>query len=328
MTAQEYIISTLEELKQPVQIEELGGRSLEEAIFAKVMSKKFRKKKADDVLIERTKKAISLSIKEKKPITLNMIFGGNKLWHFEEAPEIDWAELFATIYYLQWAKSITSIYKHGAHFEYYSEDVVLETMNNLPIHETDQYSDSFKAMLSWMKPFFPPNVSVTYKRYGDEYASRKEYEKELEEAKEKVLKELGGKLPILTDAQKHATELNVRLKPGQADDSSWREKVELIHQSIERTRTLERYINHPYMISACPTYYPGWAITTGSTKKSYAKFWVGVGALERNGDKFSEIVLTQKQLESANFDWQNVDIEGLKGKNFKRIRVLKPYLHQ
>jgi hypothetical protein len=54
-----------------------------------------------------------------------------------------------------------------------------------------------------------------------------------------------------------------------------------------------------------------------------AKLWAGVGALQPDGDAYAELVLTPKQLESAKFDWQAVHIEGLEGKNFKRVRVLR-----
>ena len=54
-----------------------------------------------------------------------------------------------------------------------------------------------------------------------------------------------------------------------------------------------------------------------------AKFWVAVGALQPNGDSYYEVVLTPKQLEAATFDWEPVNIKGLAGKNFSRIRVLK-----
>jgi hypothetical protein len=122
--------------------------------------------------------------------------------------------------------------------------------------------------------------------------------------------------------QKAAIELNVRLRQGQSDDPLWREKAELIHQSIERTRTMESYVNDPSWIPVCCTYFPG-CIATGSTKKSYAKFWVAVGALEHAGDSFNELVLTPKQLETAHFDWEEVTLKGLKGKNFSKVRVLQ-----
>lgn len=321
MTAQEHILSELNELKKPIVFDDLVSAPLEDAIYAKVMSKKFRKLKADDTVIEITKNAIHASVIANKPIVVNLIFGGNKLWHFDEAPEIDWAELFTCMYLLKWMKSIASVYKPGAYFEFYSEDVVLENMNNLPVEETDKYSETFRSMLSWLGDYLPTGVTVGYKRYGEEYRNRDEYLAELEEAKTKVFKELGDKLPVLSEPQKVAVELNVRPFPGQTDDPLWREKVELIHQSIERTKTLERYINDQTMIPSCPLYFPG-CIATGSTKRSYAKFWVAVGALEKSGDTYNELVLTPKQLKTTKFEWEVMDITGLSGKNFKRVRVL------
>jgi hypothetical protein len=321
MTAQEYILSTLKALSDPVIQEDIGNTPLEEAIYAKVMSKKFRKLKADETVVDITKKAIHHSVTHNKPIVINVIFGGNKLWHFKEAPEIDWAELFVTIYLSRWLKSIASVYKPGAYLEFYSEDVVLESMNNLPRSETDRYSQTFRSMLAWIKQYLPQGVKIGYKRYGEEYSDVSEYLAELEDAKAKVLKELGGKLPVLDARQKAATELNVRLKPGQADDPLWREKVELIHKSIERTRTMERYINDTTMVPACPTYFPG-CITTGSTKRSLAKFWVAVGALEPAEGSYHELVLTPSQLKTAKLHWEDVNLAGLQGKNFKKIRIL------
>jgi hypothetical protein len=40
MTAQDYIISTVKALKTPIQMESIGSTPLEDAIYAKVMSKK------------------------------------------------------------------------------------------------------------------------------------------------------------------------------------------------------------------------------------------------------------------------------------------------
>ncbi len=321
MNARDYIIEKLEKLRESVVFETVPKDNLEDAIFAKVMSKKFRKVKADDQAVAVTKKAIHWSVENNKPVKVNVIFGGNKLWRLDEAPEIDWAELFNVMYLLQWMKTIASVYEHGACLEYYSEDVVLENMNNIPKAETDRYSETFQSMLKWLESYLPDRVSTNYRRYGDEYNDESEYLAELEIAKAKTLEDNNGKLPLLNESQIYATELNVRLLPGQADDPLWREKAELIHQSIEHTETIKSYINDPTMIPSCPLKYDG-LIVTGSTKKSYAKFWVGVGALENSGDEYKEIVLTPKQLEGAEFEWETVGLSGLKGKNFSRIRVL------
>jgi hypothetical protein len=322
MTAQEHIISILTQLAEPVQVEDIGSTPLEDAIFAKVMSKKFRKVRADEETVRVAKNAIHTAVENGQPVTVSFLFGGNKLWRFEEAPEIDWAELFAVTYFLRWMKTIASVYPPGARLDFYSEDIAVETLNNVPRAEAEQYSASFRAMLDWLKPYMPKGVSVTYRRYAEEYDSYDDYLAELEVAKRRVLAANDGKLPELSDEQKAATELNVRLLPGQADDPLWREKTEVIHRALEETDTMRRYFNDPSIVMACPTSYSGW-VAVGSTKRSYAKFWAAVGALEKSGDGFNELVLTPKQIEAATFNWEPVKLDGLSGKNFSKVRILQ-----
>lgn len=320
MTAQDYIISTLNELAKPLTKEQVKG-SLEEAIYAKIMSKKFRKLKVDEDCENLVRKAIKYAVDNKKPVFVGVLFGGNKLWRLDEAPEIDWAELFSLEYFVDWMKSIASVYEYGAHFDYYSQNISVESLNNVPRSETDQYTNTFKDMLEWIKPYMPENVSVTYRLHADEYNDVSEYYSELEESKKQILKNNNGELPKMETAQYAATELNVRLRPHQDDDPLWREKVELEHQAIFGTKSLLPYLTDETLIPTCPTAFPG-LIATGSTKSSYAKFWAGAGALLKKGDEYHRVVLTPNQLANSKFEWEAVSIEGLKGKNFHKIRVL------
>lgn len=322
VNAQDYILSTIEALRVPIVPEDIGSTLLEKAIFAKVMSKKFRKLKAADEAVQIAKRAIHLAVAANKPIRIFQMFGGNKLWRFEEAPEIDWAELFSLVYFLQWCRSIASVYEPGVVFEYFSQDVSVERLNNVPRSETNRYSETFREMIKWIEPYLPPNIKIVYTRNYELFADPAQYDKEVEVAKQEILEKNGGQLPELTEAMKAATELNVKLKPGQDKDPEWREKVELEHQAIFQTKTLREYSDNPDILWTCPTYYAD-SVVTGSTKSSMAKFWAGVGALRPRGEKYNELVLTPKQLEAAKFTWEEVMIPGLKGKNFTRVRVLK-----
>lgn len=163
MTAQEYILSTLKSLAEPVQPEDIGNTPVENAIFAKVMSKKFRKVHADEETVKVAKNAIHTAVKNGQPVTVSFLFGGNKLWRFDEAPEIDWAELFAVIYFLRWMKTIASVYPPGARLDFYSEDIAVETLNNVSRSEAEQYSKTFRAMLEWLRPSIPKGITVTYR---------------------------------------------------------------------------------------------------------------------------------------------------------------------
>jgi hypothetical protein len=322
MTPKDYIESTLNKIKTPVPFEHIDNTLLEEIIYAKVMSKKFRKLKPGDEAVKQTKNAIKLFVKENKPIRLFEMFGGNKLWRFKEAPEIDWAELFSLTYFMQWAKIIAAVYKPGVIFEYFSQDKSVESLNNVPRLETDKYSQGFRNLINFVEPYLQSNIKVTYTRHLELFENPDDYYTELEEGKKKVLDENHGQLPKLNASQLASTELNVKLKPEQANDPLWREKVELEHRAIFRTKTLRKICDDPYKIWTCPTYYPD-SVVTGSTKCSYAKFWAAVGALRPREDSFEELVLTPKQLENAKFNWEDININGLEGKNFKRIRILE-----
>lgn len=324
MTAQEHILASLNKLTESPQREEVADASLEDALFAKVMSKKFRKLKADQEAVLSARTVIRNAIARSEPLTFDLLFGGNKLWRFEEAPEVEWAELFAVMYYLRYLKSIASVYPQGARLVLYSQNISVERLNNVPFTETEQYTETFRAMLEWLQPYLPHNTQIVYRQHAETFKAPAEYNTEIEAAKDALFKRNGGKLPTLSPAQKEATELNVRLKPGQDEDPEWREKVELEHQAIFTTKALKQLFSEEgkSLICISPTPFQG-VLALGSTKRSIAKFWAGVGALERNEDRYNELVLTPKQLHTAEFEWESVSLQGLKGKNFNRIRVLR-----
>ena len=98
------------------------------------------------------------------------------------------------------------------------------------------------------------------------------------------------------------------------------EKVELEHQAIFRTKTLQPYLNDESIIRVSAMPFSGY-IAVGSTKHSIAKFWASAGVLEKRGDSFIDKAITPKQLADATYDWQNIDL-GIKGKNFGKIRII------
>jgi hypothetical protein len=321
MTPQEYIESELLKLKEPLEFEAVASEKLKEAILARVMSKKFRKLKADKPAFETAREAIRISVKKGEPIRLMLFFGGNKLWSLPESPEIDWGELFALIYYANWAKYISQVYKPGAVIEYFSMDIATIRMNNLTKEEVDLYAKGMRSLIKWIGPYLSNGVKIKYTRMGDLYNSYEDFIKEIDIAKKKWIDNNGILLPEMNDEKNMAVELNVRLNLGQDEDPDWRAKIELEHRGIFGTKIGGDYMWDPSLIPHCPTWYSGF-VATGSTKKSLAKFWVGVGVLEKKGNSFNEIILSPKQLEKADFKWEKISIKGLDGKNFDKIRVL------
>jgi len=322
MTPQEYILEKLGDLKtagMPAKFE--SEKDLVDFIFKTVMSKKFRKYSVTPEYHEHIKSAIETNVKNKEPIKFCFTFGAYKLWRLEETPETDWAELFTLIYYANWLKPVAEIYNPGVWFDFFTDDAIVESINNIPKQETEKYHRSLEEVIKFIQRFILPNLKFTINRVGDQYASMQDFKSDLDDKVKKMASELPNGLPILKEKDKQTIEMNVKLKPGQDRDPFWREKVKLLHDAYFLITKKRPYYRRPDKITVGTNPFPG-SITVGTTKTSIAKFWVGVGALKKEKEKFMEYVLSPSQLEKTKFEWEKISIEGLTGKNFNRIRII------
>lgn len=318
MTAKEFIESKLEELK-PQKIE-LSATELPDFIYKTIASKKFRKFSLTPEYSNYIKETIADDIKDNLPLRFSFPFGAYKLWRLEEAPEVDWAELFTLMYYTKWLKPICDAYAPGVIFDFASDDIIVERMNNIPRADTEKYKEGFNQLIKFLEQYSPQNFKFTLTPISSFYTPE-EFEKDLADKIEKRKLEYGG-LPVLSEKEIRMTELNVKLKPGQADDPLWREKTELLHQAyyiVDKRRPYNRakgkILVFPYSLS------DGRSVAPGTTKTSVAKFWVGVGILKKLNDSFIEYILSPSQLEKAQLQKEAISIPGLDGKNFKEIKI-------
>ncbi len=319
MKVQEFIQKRLNDLKVNLEVKPLKSEiELADFIFKTLMSKKFRKFAVTPDYIPHIHEAIEKSIKNNLPIKLLFPFGGYKLWRLEESPEADWAEFFSLMYFAKWVKPVAEVYKPGIEFDFSSDEIIVERMNNIPKADTESYAKSFNMIIDFLKEYIPANIkfSLTPVRL---YYPPDEFEKDLKEKIALMETELGG-LPTLDDRHRRMVELNVKLKLDQDKDPLWREKVELIHQAYYTVpkrraynRAKEKIIVFCMKMENC--------IPIGTTKTSVAKFWPGAGALKKIDDSFLECVLSPNQLETLQFTKEDISIDGLIGKNFKTIRI-------
>lgn len=327
MTAQEYIQSRLEELHhQPADLLiPRDANELAEAIFKILMSKKFRKYSATPELIEHIKQSIHGHIEAGTPINITFTHGAYKLWRLEESPEVDWAELFAHIYYTKWLAPICKIYKPGVWFDAFVDDLIIPKLNNIPLSDIEAYKLSYQKLIDFLNIYQPANFKRTITGVGDQFESPETFDKILEQDVQDYAKTLPDGLPEVTEAREAMIELNVRPDPQQQSDAQRMAKNTLVHDAyITKTKRGVGYTFRPDKILAfTQPLASGIFLAVGSTKDSIAKFWAGVGALKPRDDSFRQVVLSPKQLETASFDWGNVKLEGLPGKNFSSIRVLK-----
>lgn len=325
MTAQEYIQSALDGLKESVELPQPSNQAeLVEAIFKLVTSKKFRKYSLTEEYAAHIKNSIKENVQANKPINLTFLGGCYKLWRLDEAPESDWAELFAHIYYTRWVKPVCAIYEPGVWFDFFLDDVIVSRINNLPESDIEAYRSSRQRILDFLKPYQPSNLNMTLTGVGSLFESREVYEKELEQSIKKLSSELPGGLPVLTEAQLAMTTLNTKATQEQLADPKWREKVELVHKAYMQVKGATGYSAPSSKIRVFTQPFPnGTCIAVGTTKDSIAKFWVGVGALKPKDGSFRQLVLSPSQLKDSIFSWQDTKLNNLPGKNFSKIRVLE-----
>ena len=322
MRPDEYIIQNLESLKKEKANSPDSKKKLSDQIYQFLMSKKFRKYSATPEYQKHILTAIENSVSKNEPIKLTLVFGGYKLWRLAETPEVDWAELFSLIYYTKWLKPISDIYKPGVWFDFFSDDVILKIMDNIPKEDTEKYASSFKNLLKFIKPYIPDNLNFTFDRVGDQYDSYEDFKRDLTESIDQVRVESMDK--PLTPEQVVAVELNVKLKPGQDGDPQWREKVNLIHDGYSRVSKRRPYYRNPDKILIITRPVKD-SLAVGTTKRSVVKFWIGAGVLGREGDKYVDYIFSPKQLENGNFKKEAINIAGLDGKNFEEIRIIQEF---
>lgn len=317
MKPSEYILNELNELSsfKPTTVDDAD---LIDTIYKFLMSKKFRKYATNPEYIPHIRSAISIAIEKNEPIKLTLVFGGYKLWRLEESPSVDWAELFSLMYYTKWLIPICNVYKPGVWFDFFSDDVILEIMDNIPRKDTHEYLESFKHLLAFIKGYIPENLKYTLNRVEDQYTNYDEFKKELDKSIDEMQK---NELPQLTPEQESLVELNVRTNPNQKNDPHWKQNVFLIHESYAKSSKRRPYYRNPEKIFVITKQMKD-SIAIGTTKTSVVKFWVGVGVLKKKEDRYIEYILSPRQLEAAKFDIADIRIDGLDSKNFNTIRIL------
>ncbi|MEK7608781.1 MAG: hypothetical protein AAB495_04330 [Patescibacteria group bacterium] len=314
MTAEEYI---KQRLKRITDESVRPDAKLAHFIFATIMSKKFRKYSVNPAANDMVSKAIELNIQNQEPIKIAIPFGSYKLWRLEESPEPDWAELFAMIYYAYWLKPITDVYEQGVWFDFCGDDAILELMNNIPEEDTGRYKRVFGDLIDFMRTYLPKNFKYTFSPVGERYGSKKEF---LDDLNEKVqeLEQKGG----VSFTERDMEMMKFNIKPAEGKEIDF-QKNRILHDAYMAVSKRRPHHKRPdkILISATP-FGDRTSIPIGTTKTSVVKFQTGAGVLKESGDGFMEYIYSPSQLEQGAFKWEDVQIQGLSGKNFSRIRVL------
>lgn len=320
MTAQEYILEKLRELKQSSEnLTAPPKEKLESEVVRLVLSKKFRKYSASAGLIDHIKESVRFNIQNNQPIQFVYPHGGYKLWRLDEASEADFAELFSLMYYTKWLKPICEIYKPGVVLDFLVDDWIVEK-NNVSREEIQSYLKSYQKVMDFLKPSQPKNLTMKITPVSKLFESEKVFWNSVDENLVKISAE---GLPKISDAEKRTVELNVRPTDGSPDEC-WREKHIQLHKAYSITKNAPGYYkDHIEKIIVFTQSVASMFLAVGTTKSSVMKFWIGAGVLEPKKDEFMPTILSISQLEKIDYDWQDVSIDGLNGKNFHKVRILK-----
>lgn len=311
-------------LEDDGQIQKSG---LEEFIFAKLTSKKFRKWALSPGMEEKVRMAIHLQVTAGEPIQIRLPFGGYKLWRLPTAPEVDWAEFFAISYYCQYLAPVLAAYPPGVHFIFASDDIIVERMNNVPAEDTARYFTSFQQLLAQFRPFFPSHLHMDIERIGDLFESDEAFEREMGQLQQKIqadYAQLEGDSLLKSRA---ASEFNLQLEG--TEDYTVLTKEERLHRADhgfilhEAYRMLERreeFNRGTSRIAVFPAN-TGKAVPIGSAKRSVVKFWVGIGAVQDCGTELAPHILSPQQYQQVTTERQirELAVDVLPGQNFEKI---------
>ena len=301
---------------------------IEEFIYKKLTSKKFRKWSLAKDVEERIRQTIHLNVEVNKPIEFRFPFGGYKLWLLPATPEVDWAEFFTIAYYCQYLAPILKAYKPGVNFVFSSDDIIIERMDNVSRKDTDAYFDSFKILLNYFQKYFPSNMKMEIIRIADLYYDKNDFEADLKEQIIQITEQSKSWDKLEWDRLLKMSELNIKFDGvenwNKFSEEEKQNKIKMgviYHHSYLGVPRRRAYNRGEGKIVVFTTVISN-AIAIGSTKTSVAKFWTGVGVSEAREDGFSDRILSPEQWEKVKNDKHEViktDLIPLK--NFEQILV-------
>ncbi len=310
MTPQEYLEKKLKTCSQHQlaaaerQVLESGG--LRSFLFQQITRKKFRRWKLPDAARARVETALDYCLPRKLPLLVRLRFGGYKLWRLPSTPEVDWAEFFAIAHIASYLAPIVATYQPGVKMLFMSDDVFVETLNNVPKASTEAYYQSFQRLLQEFQQYFPRNFSLEMKRHSSLYPSEAAWRQEFEEKIKEI--EPTWKSQLTPEKLKSAlatSALNIQwdgVKDLRGLTAPEKEKLvergAMLHEALVKVPTIRSFSdNNPAMFSIFGGQLPS-VVSIGTTKTSITKFWVGIGVLEERADEYFDRILSPKQITS------------------------------
>ena len=299
-------------------------QGLEEFIFKKLTSTKFRKTSLDPESAKQIREAIRLNLSRRQPIKFTYPFGGYKIWRVPTYPSVDWAEFFTLAFVTRYVAPVVNAYDPGAEIFFSSDDVVIEQIDNYPRAALDEYVDSFKSLLAQFTQYLPDNLHIKFVQVVPDIYSPAAYRRELQTLY-RSLKTTGLSPDRQTKIRK-GFDFNFMVK-GKVDFSGRKTAMaktiqDLIYYSDAYLQLAKRrdFVRGQDKIVIFSNKIPN-AVDIGSTSVSKAKFWAGIGVVESAAGKYYERVMSPNQWEATRKWVRQETVDLIKGPNFSRIPV-------
>jgi hypothetical protein len=228
------------------------------------------------------------------------------------------------MYIVDWLKPVSALYTPGVTFTFWVDEIVISMMNNVSQEDLDTYQKKFIGLLKFLEPKIPANIRFEVFLERSQYESQKAFENLLQSEVQALQERQALEPQPLSPSAKRSIEMNVLPTPELLQDPLWMEKVDLVHNAYYNLQEKQTRVRLPYAhenITAFSVFFEPNVIPIGTTKNSIARFWVGIGILQKQKGDYRETILSPSQIEKIPTNWETVTIAGLAGKNFSRIRV-------
>jgi len=288
----EYILSEGEE--KTIQFE-----GVEKYIYNKLTSSKYRASSLPISLNDTIKQTIHQSVLHGRPIHISIPFGGYKKHQLPTYPNPDWSEVFNIIYLRDYLLPIANAYPNGVVLEYFSDEVFVSRMNNIPQKDLDSYSNQFQMIVAWINQYTNANLQIKFSRIRDQIGQveiLQRFDKEIERLKQEwdtLSKEEQSKR-IHKSERNYCADLT-GLPENERFNILW--ESTLVHDAFifGEWRDGVPWAFDDYMIPVGFRYTGDWGIHLKSSPRSTVQFWVGIGILHRQDDLLLPTILTHKQ---------------------------------
>jgi hypothetical protein len=268
-------------------------------IIQKINSTRFKGSSIPQELQSKIETIVDNAVKSSRPIHFTIPFGGFKNPQLSSYPNIDWSEIFNIVQMRDFAIEIAKGYGPGVIIRYFSDEVFVGRMNNMPQDDLDQYNNQLYAAIAYIQRFCPANVQLRYSKIRDEISQNeilKRFDQGIVELKKQWVT-----LPKEEQTKRiDKSRRNYRI----TDEKYTPEEFEQI--LFESTLVHDAFIFSdweqgvqwafaPDMIPIGNRYTNKWGIHLKSSPSSTAQFWVGFGVLERRADRYIPTILTYNQ---------------------------------